>query len=408
MENKINVSSVSNEDEIENKINIFINEIQNKYSNNDKFNIQISGKMLYYISETKIIYFNYKMPKYSKNNIFDKDILFGFEFVQKKVPYIRILSNFINPTLYDGRNLFYCLIGDYSNNYVFDYNNLEECDKIILKIMLGINKFIIALKENIDIKVLIYYGEYTYNHVYLMNDFLMNQPILDFYRIYELINNKNKVLKYIIITQLYFLIFEPIKENKALGKLIQINYLKDINFIIEYNSKDKNNSKLNNYYFKINNDGNSVISIKFILTYGGYQGKKVSPKDSIECDFDDYLKLKTILNEKKNALYLGDYLLVIQKSKNLYAVNEKRDNSKKKFISKNRCNDYKKYIEYYEILYDYYKQKKDKGNVKNKLKEIFSCLTFFCVELITFKDSDSKENFIYKSKLEKYSKYCID
>ena len=90
------------------------------------------------------------------------------------------------------------------------------------------------------------------------------------------------------------------------------------------------------------------------------------------------------------------------------AVDEKRDFSKKKFISQNRCNDYKKYIEYYEILYDYYKGKKNEENVKNKLKDIFFKLTFFCVELITFKDSDPKENFIYKSKLEKYSKYCME
>jgi hypothetical protein len=101
-------------------------------------------------------------------------------------------------------------------------------------------------------------------------------------------------------------------------------------------------------------------------------------------------------------------MLIIEKSKNLYAINEKYDSKKKKFISKNRAKDYKKYIEYYEILYDYYKNKKNDINVKDKLKEIFSYLTFFCVELVTFKDSDPKETFIYKSKLEKYSKYCIE
>ena len=407
MENKINENITSNNEEIENKINIFISEIQNKYKDNKIYNIQITGKILYYIKDTTILYFNYKMFKNNKNNLFNKDILFGFEFIQNKVPYIRVLSNFINPTLYDGRNLFYCILNDYNDNYIFDINNLEECNKIIEKIIIGIDKFTITLKDNINIKVLIYYGEYTLNHIYLMNDFLMNQPILDFFRIYEL-NNKNKDLKYIIITDLYFLIFEPINDNKSLGKLIQIQYIKDINFIIENNSKNKNDNKLNNYYLKYNKDVNNTISIKFILTCGGYKGKKVSKKDSIECEFDEYLKLKNILEKKKNILNSGNYILIIQKSRNLYAYNDKRDSNKKKFISKNRCNDYKKYIEYYEILYDYYKQKKNEENVKNKLKEIFSYLTFFCVELITFKDSDPKENFIYKSKLEKFSKYCID
>ena len=234
MENKINENITSNNEEIENKINIFISEIKNKYKDNKIYNIQITGKILYYIKDTTILYFNYKMFKNNKNNLFNKDILFGFEFIQNKVPYIRVLSNFINPTLYDGRNLFYCILNDYNDNYIFDINNLEECNKILEKIIIGIDKFIITLKDNINIKVLIYYGEYTLNHIYLMNDFLMNQPILDFFRIYEL-NNKNKDLKYIIITDLYFLIFEPINDNKSLGKLIQIQYIKDINFIIENN-----------------------------------------------------------------------------------------------------------------------------------------------------------------------------
>ena len=406
MENKINENCIFNNEEIENMLNSFISEIQNKYNEKDN-NIRIIGKILYYLLDNTIIYFNYKILKQNKNNLFNKDILFGFEFIQKKVPYIRILSNFITPTLYDGRNLFYCLLNDYDNSYVFDKNNLEQCNKIIEQIIIGIKKFILNLKVNIEIKVLINYGEYTLNHIYLMNDFLMNQTILNFFRIYEL-NNKNKELKYILITQIYFLIFEPINENKSLGKLIQIYSIKNVNFIIENNSKNNNDNKLNNYYFKINNDSNKLISIKFILTYGGNQGKKVVQKNYIESDYNDYLKLKKVLEEKKNALYLGDYLLVIEKSKNLYAINEKRDSNKKKFISKKRCSDYKKYIEYYELLYDYYDKKKDKEDVKDKLKEIFSYLTFFCVELITFKDSDPIESLIYKSKLEKYSKYCID
>ena len=407
MENKINKNNITNNEEIENKIESFIMKIENKYNKNDNYYININGKILYYLSELTIIYFNYKMTKDSKNNLFGKDILFGFEFVENKIPYIRALSNFTNPSLFDGRNLFFCLTNGYYSNYIFDKNNLEELDKVIETIIIGINKFIINLNDNKNIKVLIIYGEYYINRIYLMNDFLMNQPILNFFRIFEFTNNnKNKELKYIIITNLFFLIFEPVKENKSLGKLIHIFYIKDVHFVIENNSKNKNDTKTNNYYFKINKDINNIIEIKFILTSGGYQGKKVSLKDGIETEFNDYLTLKNILNEKQNEINFGDFLLVIKKSRNLYAVNETRDYSKKKFISQNRCNDYKKYIEYYEILYDYYKQKENID--KAKLKEIFSCLTFFCVELITFKDSDPKENLIYKSKLEKYSKYCMD
>ena len=195
MENKINqnneTNNIINNEEYENKINAFILLIQDKYNKNNN-NIFISGKILYYISDTTIIYFNYKISKNSKENLFNKDILFCFEFIENKVPYIRVISNFINPTFYDGRNLFYCLINDYSNKYIFDKNNLDECEKIIELIITGIKKFIINLKENMDIKVYIYYGEYTLNHVYIINDFLINQPILKFFRIYELNNNKTK------------------------------------------------------------------------------------------------------------------------------------------------------------------------------------------------------------------------
>ena len=127
----------------------------------------------------------------------------------------------------------------------------------------------------------------------------------------------------------------------------------------------------------------------------------------MECDYDDYIEFKNCLEDKKEKLNYGNYLLVIKNTKNLNAVNQKLDTNKKKFISESRCSDYKKYIEYYEILYDYYK-KKNGEDAKNKLKDIFNKLTFFCVELITFKDSNPKENLIYKSKLEKYSKYCLE
>ena len=406
MENKINENNILKNEEIEDKFNSFISKIESKYNKKDDSlnDIKIIGKVLYYMSDVTIIYFNYKMHKNSKDNLFDKDIMFGFEFIENKVPYVRALNNFVNPTLYDGRNLYYCLTNN--TNYIFDVNNLDECIKIIDMLVVGIKNFIRSLRDNIDIKVFIYYGEYNINHVYLMNDFLMNSQILKFYRIYELSNNnKNEELKYILITQLFFLIFEPISENKSLGKLTQIYYLKDVKIIIENNSKNKNEQK-NDYFFKINKDSNESNLIKFILTKGGFDGKKRSKDDNI--NYNDYLELKKTLDEKKSEFNFGNYLLVINKSKNLCAPKEKRDSSKKKFISKNRCNDYKKYIEYYEILYDYYKKKEKEENVKERLKEIFSNLTFFCVELLTFKDSDPKENFIYKSKLEKFSKYCIE
>ena len=430
MDNKI-ISSSNESDENdyniiinpESKLNSFINKIKYKYSHSDNFddvNINMTGKILHYIDDLTIILFIYKIPKNSEENEFEKDIIFSFEFIQNKVPYIKALSNFIYPTLFDGRNFFQYLSNNYK--YIFESDKLEECERIIDDIINGIKKFLISLKENLEIKVLIYYGNYTLNHEYLINDFLMNKPTINFFRIHDLnncfsgnnlnnntINNSNNYLdnklKYIIITQLYFLVFEPVKENKSYAKLIQFYHIKDINIIIK--NKDKENG-IN--YIKINKDINNSISIKFILIHKNHISNEQSIKaknEEIECDYDAYKEFKNFLDEKKEELNYRNYLLVIKNAKNLSAMDEKRDFSKKKFISENRCNDYKKYIEYYEILYDYYKKKKKDESVKLKLKDIFNKLTFFCVELITFKDSNPKENFIYKSKLEKYSKYCM-
>ena len=432
--NKISLSNESDYNEThiiiepESYIHSFIYKIKSKYNKSEKaddINIHISGKILYYIEDLTIIYFVYKIPKNSKENLFKKDIIFSFEFIDKKVPYIKAISNFIFPTLFDGRNLFSFLVNN--NKYIFDVGKLDECEKIINDIISGINKFIISLKENLDVKVLIYYGDYSLNHQYLINDFLINNTMINFFRINDLDNkfnnnlnnnltNKNNInnikrnnLKYIIITQLYFLVFEPVNENKSYAKLIQINHLKDVNIIIKNNEKEINKKT---YYIKITKDINNNLLIKFILIHRNYLSKEeklVIKKEDFECDYDDHIKFKDCLDEKKEDLNYRNYLLVIKNSKNLSAMEEQKDKSKKKkFISESRCNDYKKYIEYYELLYDYYKKKKNEENVKDKLKDIFSKLTFFCVELITFKDSDPKENFIYKSKLEKYSKFFID
>ena len=416
VDNNININN-----DTETILNTFINKIKSKYNiseNFDNINIHIFGKVLYYINDVTTILFIYKIPKNSVKNKFGKEIIFSFEFIHKKVPYVKAISNFIYPTLFDGRNFFYFLTNNY--NYIFEREKLEECEKIINEIINGINKFLISLKENLDIKVLIYYGDYTLNHEYLINDFLINKPLVNFYRIYDLNNvfssiqnnninlNKNN-LKYIIITQLYFLIFEPVKENKSYAKLIQIYHIKDVNIIIK--NKDTENKT---YHMKITKDAKNTLLIQFILIHRDHianKSEKILKNEDIECDYDDYVEFKNSLDDKKEELNYGNYILVIKNAKNLGAMNVKRDFNKKKFISENRCNDYKKYIEYYEILYDYYKKQKTQENeeeVKTKLKDIFDKLTFFCVELITFKDSDPKENLIYKSKLEKYSKYCME
>lgn len=104
----------------------------------------------------------------------------------------------------------------------------------------GIENFLTYLNESIAINTFIFFGEYEYEHIYQINDFLQNNNILNFYRINEIINNNKNEERYIIITSLYFLIFEPLEEDKALAKLINSIKLKDLNLTFDKN--EKNNS----------------------------------------------------------------------------------------------------------------------------------------------------------------------
>ncbi len=62
-------------------------------------------------------------------------------------------------------------------------------------------------------------------------------------------NKNQQEIKYLIITELFYLLFEPIKNDMSLAKLIQCHYLKDLNFILEEKidnkEKDKNKNKKN-------------------------------------------------------------------------------------------------------------------------------------------------------------------
>ena len=98
-DNNININN-----DTEKILNSFINKIKSKYNNSENFdniNIHIFGKVLYYINDVTTILFIYKIPKNSVKNKFGKEIIFSFEFIHKKVPYVKAISNFIYPTLFE-------------------------------------------------------------------------------------------------------------------------------------------------------------------------------------------------------------------------------------------------------------------------------------------------------------------
>ena len=68
---------------------------------------------------------------------------------------------------------------------------------------------------------------------------------------------------------------------------------------------------------------------------------------------------------------------------------------------KNMYDDYKLYIAYFEELYNYYKDFKEE-NIKKRAKTFLSNLTYYCVDFITFYDSNQEEVQHYQSIMLKY------
>ena len=227
------------------KVNIFpsYDELYQEYINNTVENlkeyreIDINAKILHYLKEPTFYYYCL-LYKNTTINPFDTNILLTIEFINGEIPYVQILTNFIEPSLNDNRNYYKCLSNEYK--YIFSLDNFKDLEKILESIIQGIQNFLNIVKESISINSFIFFGEYKYNHIYQINDFLQSKNYLNFYRINELITNDVKEEKYIIFTKLYFLLFKPLKEDKALMRLIFHQKLKDLDISLEYN--ETNNS----------------------------------------------------------------------------------------------------------------------------------------------------------------------
>ena len=198
-------------------------------------------------------------------------------------------------------------------------------------------------------------------------------------------------MKYIVITQLYFLIFSPIEIDMSFVKLEREYLLKDIQFAFEeVNLNKKQNSNI--FWLKIINDVNfnELLNIKFYL----YSNDKII--DNLQTK---YIEFKTDIFNKKSEIDLKKYKLIITNYKPLFKIEAKKVEERK--IVKNMHDDYKLYIEYYEELYNYYKDFKEE-NIQNRVKIYLTNLTYFCVDFITFYDSNAEEVKFYIDKMSKY------
>lgn len=132
-----------------------------------------------------------------------------------------------------------------STNYVLRVSLVDIVSKI--------PSFLTRVEENINNKILVYYGDYSIDELYDMNEFLCNKEI-EFYKLQQsFTSGKKQVFKerYVVLTDIYFLLFDPVPDNKNFGKLLfwgdirQLSSSKGSNessdrLIVEWKNQDKN------------------------------------------------------------------------------------------------------------------------------------------------------------------------
>ena len=212
-----------------NQFDLFIETLE--YRINQNYNLKINGKLLH-DTEKMNIHFDAFLYDNSEINPFDEEIELSIDFFEDEIPYVQIMSNFHNPTFYDIKNYFLCLSSN--ENYIFRKSRLDKCQLALEEIFSNIKYFLYHIKECELMKTFIYFGEYNYDHVYHINNFLRNNEKIDFFRINRIKNNKfyDKML-YIICTELYIIAFDPIEENKSLGRILFYTKLSDTEFHFE-------------------------------------------------------------------------------------------------------------------------------------------------------------------------------
>ena len=283
-----------------NKINIEFLEIENKY-----FIIKI-----FYLKQTEFNLFNSEIIFYIKINY-----LFPETF-----PTIKCISNFIFPTLFDGRNFF--------NEIVFNNNNFNSLIKNEIPNM--IKKYV----NNIKNKIYSFIGEYIIDYAYDINfDFLMNENNLIYNKIIieNDVNNNNFV---IIMTQICLLFFELFDDNYEYYKLIEYYEIRNIknvvinndsNFVVvnfnvekEINKKISfyNNEDVKNFYdnlnkrinviknfFEIYNKGNKENNINILINTIEYKEKNMLILNNNVDIIEHYQKLIELLSENNDERY---------------------------------------------------------------------------------------------------------
>ena len=255
-----------------------------------------------YIDNGKSLYIIIKFKRKTEYNIYQlTDIHFSITLDERFpyiLPYVRSLSNFSCPTLYDNSNLYQSIMLFKDNN-----NNLKNKDPslIIEDIISGIPLFLQHIKSNEEKNIFYYYGVYCLDEIYDINDFLCENTV-NIYRVNQIIN-KNEFKRYIILNDVYFLLFEPVPNSNNYAKLVFISDILLLNA-----SKEEINERIINFEWQKNN--NEIIKIKF----------RFEPKN-----FDDFRTMKFLKIDNLLKRF-GIYLENNNNNKKINYIDNKNEN----------------------------------------------------------------------------------
>ena len=274
-----------------------INQLTSKYS--------IDQKLIptyRFIENDKYLYIIIRLIRNTDYNPYQNDIYFSITLNDKfpeSLPIVKCLTNFSYPNLYDNSDL-------YKNIILFRItdNIIKKEDPFLIleDIILGLKPFLEEIKKNEEKNKFFYYGDYILDEIYDINDFFSSQKN-EFFRANQIMK-ENKIKKYIILNDVYFLLFDPVPDVFNYAKLIFFCDIMILNNINENNNekkiyleiKDEKNNKNDNIklcfefdqkfneFLKGKNDRINKLKNKYKLTISKNDINEINEAG----DIDDY------------------------------------------------------------------------------------------------------------------------
>jgi ubiquitin-protein ligase len=274
-----------------------INQLTSKYS--------IDQKLIptyRFIENDKYLYIIIRLIRNTEYNPYQNDIYFSITLNDKfpeSLPIVKCLTNFSYPNLYDNSDL-------YKNIILFRItdNIIKKEDPFLIleDIILGLKPFLEEIKKNEEKNKFFYYGDYILDEIYDINDFFSSQKN-EFFRANQIMK-ENKIKKYIILNDVYFLLFDPVPDVFNYAKLIFFCDIMILNNINENNNekkiyleiKDEKNNKNDNIklcfefdqkfneFLKGKNDRINKLKNKYKLTISKNDINEINEAG----DIDDY------------------------------------------------------------------------------------------------------------------------